>query len=135
MGDSVDHKRQDASRDLDDIRWEMEFYEDVLKRNPNYIEVLTQLGGLYTDTKMYEKGLWVDQRLALLKKDDPIIQYNLACSYSLLNQTEKALEALEKAIALGYCDLDLMSRDTDLDNIRSDPRYIRAVERIRRGKP
>ena len=112
-------------------KWEIEFYEDIVSRNPNYVEVLMLLGSLYTGSKMYAKGLNVDQRLAQLKQDDPIVQYNLACSYSLLNQADKAIEVLKKAIELGYSDVDHMTKDTDLDNLRSDPRYVEIVDRIR----
>ncbi len=130
MSDSVSHEPSQRANDPG-TRWEIEFYEDILKRNPDYVEVLAVLGGLYTGNRMYRKGLHVDQRLAQLKQDDPIVQYNLACSYSLLNQADKAIEVLKKAIELGYSDVDHMTKDTDLDNLRSDPRYVEIVDRIR----
>ena len=130
MSDSVSHEPSQPANDPG-TRWEIEFYEDILKRNPDYVEVLAVLGSLYTGNRMYRKGLHVDQRLAQLKQDDPIVQYNLACSYSLLNQADKALEVLKKAIELGYGDVDHMTQDTDLDNLRSDPRYVEIVDRIR----
>ena len=131
MGDSVSHEQFPGSQDLGDTKWEMRFYEDILKRNPNYVEVLMLLGNLYTGTKMYAKGLEVDRRLATLKKDDPVVHYNLACSYALLNQADLAFGALDKAVELGYRDVEHMNRDSDLARIRSDPRYARLVERIR----
>ena len=114
--------------------WEIAFYEDVLKRHPNYVEVLHQLGSLYTSSAMYAEGLKIDQRLAALRTDDPIVRYNLACSYALLRQADKAFEALDEAIELGYTDADHMDKDEDLDNVRSDPRYAEAVARMRSGK-
>ena len=133
MGDWTPQEKRSANEAGPD--WEIAFYEDVLKRHPNYVEVLHQLGSLYTSSSMYTKGLKVDQRLAALREDDPIVRYNLACSYALLRQADKAFEALDQAIALGYTDADHMDKDADLDKVRSDPRYAEAVARMRASKP
>lgn len=134
MGDSVSHEQSPASPDLDGANWEMDFYEDILKRRPDFVEVLMVLGNLYTGHKLYAKGLQVDQRLARLRKDDPIVHYNLACSHSLLNQRNDAFEALSNAAKLGYHDVKHMEKDSDLDVIRSDPRYADIVAKMRRPK-
>ena len=96
MGDSVSFEQSPAGQNLGGAKWEMRFYEDILKRNPDYVEVLMLLGNLYTGRKMYAQGLQVDQRLATLKKDDPIVHYNLACSHSLLKQVGDAFRALSR---------------------------------------
>ncbi|MFW6158889.1 MAG: TPR end-of-group domain-containing protein [Planctomycetota bacterium] len=113
-------------------RWEIEFYEDILQRNPDFVEVLMLLGTLYTGNQMYRKGLAVDRRLAELRADDPIVHYNLACSYSLIGQIDEAFDSLFKAVELGYRDLEHMNQDEDLDGMRSDARYAALVERMRR---
>ena len=74
------------------------------------------------------------QRLAALRKDDPIVQYNLACSYSLVGQPDKAISALENAIELGYLDVEHINEDSDLDNIRSDPRFLNVLARLEQRK-
>jgi len=131
MGDSVSHEDPAAGPDQADARWEMQFYEDILKRSPEFVEVLMVLGNLYTGNRMYAKGLMVDQRLAQLRKDDPIVHYNLACSYSLVKQTDRAFEALFQAVQLGYDDVKHMESDSDLDAVRADPRYAQVVARVR----
>lgn len=131
MGDSF------ANNDLnfpEGPKWEIEFYEDIVSRNPNYVEVLMLLGSLYTGSKMYAKGLNVDQRLAQLKQTDPIVQYNLACSYALVGLPEKAFVALAQAVELGYHDAKHMENDADLNSIRSDPRYAAIISRIQKPK-
>ncbi|MFH1732316.1 MAG: hypothetical protein ABIF82_11795 [Planctomycetota bacterium] len=133
MGDWAGHERSPKWRDVG-AAWEINFYEDILKRHPDYVDVLSLLGGLYTRNKMYAEGLKVDQRLATLKEDDPIVHYNLACSYSLLNEPNRAFEALDRAMAHGYRDADHMEKDRDLDNVRSDPRYAGATSRMRAAK-
>ncbi len=54
--------------------------------------------------------------------------YNLCCIYSLRGEAPRAIEYLEKAISAGYEEYEWMSQDTDLDNIRSEPRYKELVE-------
>ena len=133
MGDSISHERQPPAGELGGAKWEIGFYEDILKRNPDYVEVLMLLGNLYTGHKLYAKGLEVDRRLASLKKDDPIVYYNLACSHSLLKQADEAFGALFKAVDLGYRDIDHVQQDGDLDAVRADPRYEEALGRMRRS--
>ncbi|MEN8151173.1 MAG: hypothetical protein ABFS86_15255 [Planctomycetota bacterium] len=49
--------------------------------------------------------------------------YNRACCLSLLEQKDKALAALKKAIEFGFMDLDKFRIDSDLDNIRNTQEY------------
>jgi len=72
---------------------------------------------------MHEKGLEIDVRLSRLLPEDTEVIYNLACSYSLLNQTESAIETLKRSIDLGYNDINHLEHDSDIDNIRNDRRY------------
>ena len=103
---------------------EISFYEDLLKEKPDYVDALIALGDAYTKKGHYKEGLKIDERLVKLKPDDPLVHYNLACSYSLLKMANLCLEALEKAIHLGYHDPIFMEKDPDLEFIRKDPRYI-----------
>jgi tetratricopeptide (TPR) repeat protein len=103
--------------------FEIEFYEKLLKHNPDYVDVLIPLAEAYTKAGQYSNGLLIDKQLAKLKPDDPIIQYNLSCSYSLLEQLDKAFAALKKAIALGYNDFQHLDNDPDLFCLREDRRY------------
>jgi tetratricopeptide (TPR) repeat protein len=60
--------------------------------------------------------------------------YNLACSYSLTGQFERAIAALEKAIALGYHDFAWLAKDPDLKKLRAQPAYKTLKEKISRLK-
>lgn len=108
---------------------EISFYENLLKEKPDYIDALIALGDAYTKKGRYKEGLKIDERLVKLKPDDPLVHYNLACSYSLLKMANLCLEALEKAIHLGYRDPIFMEKDPDLEFIRKDPRYIELLSR------
>jgi tetratricopeptide (TPR) repeat protein len=108
------------------------FFEGILERNPNYIDCLLYLGNAYTAQGMYEKGLLVDQKLSRLKPNDPLVHYNLACSYALLKNIDAAFEALEKAISLGYNDIYHLERDKDLSHLKDDVRYRKLIEKIKK---
>lgn len=94
--------------------FEIKFFQGVTKRSPNYVDALIPLAEAYTKEGLYEEGLEVDKKLARLEKDDSNVHYNLACSYALTKQPEKAIEALKHAISLGYEDFRHMRKDKDL---------------------
>lgn len=110
------------------------FFEGILERNPNYVDCLMYLGNAYTSNGMYEKGLLVDMRLSHLRPKDPLVHYNLACSYALLKNADAALDTLEKAIELGYDDIRHLEKDKDLEPLRADVRYRRLVEKIKKNQ-
>jgi serine/threonine protein kinase len=51
-------------------------------------------------------------------------QYHVACAYALMDKKDSALEWLRKAAAEGFSCYPLFLCDTNLDNLRSDPRFI-----------
>ena len=114
--------------EAEDLDFEIEFYERVIERSPDCVDVLMALGDDYTKAGRYREGLEIDLKLAKLRANDPIVHYNLACSHSLLGQIDEALEALRRAIDLGYRDFAHMQRDPDLENLRRDPRYLALLE-------
>jgi len=122
-----------AKRKEKDLDFEIRFYEGILKRDPDIVDVLILLGNAYTQRGYHEKGLEVDLRLSRLRPEDPVVFYNLACSYSLLGQIGSALESLEKALALGYNDLKFLMTDPDMENVRNDARFGPLLQKYRRG--
>lgn len=103
--------------------FELSFFERLVRSNPDFVDALIPLAEVYTRKGMYEKGLKVDRKLARLRKEDPMIHYNLACSLALVREKEDAILALEHAITLGYRDFDHMKKDSDLKILREDPRF------------
>jgi tetratricopeptide (TPR) repeat protein len=117
-----------ARRGGDQVEFEIDFYERILRSDPCYAEVLRVLGHHLTGKGYYDRGLRVDQQLARILPKDPVVRYNLACSYALLNRNRPAVSALRKAIELGYADVEHLVRDSDLDNLRDDPEYQRLLK-------
>ncbi len=112
------------SQPLDrDLSYEITFYEKLLGGNPDYVEALLILSELYTRSGQHEKGLEADLKLTKLRPEDPIVHYNLACSYSLLHRPKEALVALERSMSLGYNDFNFLQKDKDLQSLHKDPGY------------
>jgi len=125
---------QKKNKIRDDTDFEIPFFEGILKRSPGFIEAMASLGDLYTKKGLYEKGLKIDERLSYLKPNDPIVLYNLACSYSLLKQIDKALEIVKRAIACGYNDFEHLQADGDLENLRKDTRFQSYYRQLKNEK-
>jgi len=108
------------------------FMEGVVRRDPGYVEALQILGDDYTRRGRYVAGLKVDEQLSQLRPGDPLVQYNLACSYSLTGNFNQAIAALEKALALGYRDFKWLAQDPDLNELRLHPLYKNIRAKVRR---
>lgn len=112
----------------------IEFIEGLVRRDPNYVDALQILGDHYTQRGRITEGLKVDERLAHLEPGNPLVFYNLACSYSLSKEMEQAVRALEHAIELGYGDFDWLAKDPDLKALRADPAFDDLKSKIRQLK-
>ncbi len=118
-------------RDLDT---KIEFIEGLIRRDPNYVYALQILGDHYTQRGRIVEGLKVDERLARLEPENPLVFYNLACSYSLSGGIDQAANALEKALELGYRDFDWLAKDPDLKPLRGHAVYDDLKAKIRQLK-
>lgn len=116
---------------------QINFIEGVVRRDPGYVEALQLLGDTYTKRGRFTEGLGVDERLAQLEPENPMVFYNLACSYSLTDKCELAAQALQRAFQLGYRDFAWLARDPDLRKLRKHPLYaqIRVAVRRLKAKP
>jgi adenylate cyclase len=63
-------------------------------------------------------------------RNEPMVLYNVACTYALLGESERALELLEKAVKLGWGDRAWLETDSDLDSLRDIPRFKFLLNRI-----
>lgn len=106
------------------------FCEGILRDDSNHFEAMVMLGDAYTRRGEYLKGLELDLRLSNIKPDNKLIRYNLACSYALTGQKEKALNTLNKAVELGYRDLEHLRQDHDLDVLKTDPRFQNIIRKL-----
>lgn len=112
------------------LEFEIDFFERILSRDPNYVEVLMQLGDLFSRKGCHRRALQADLRLSQLRPRDAVVFYNLACSQAVLQQKVESLESLERAVGLGYDDVEYLAADPDLELLRSEPAFLRIVAEL-----
>jgi tetratricopeptide (TPR) repeat protein len=121
-------------REKRNLETEIGFMEGIILRDPDYVDALQILGDDYTKDGRFLDGLMVDERLSKLRPNDALIQYNLACSYSLTKLYQNAAQAIERAIDLGYRDFRWISRDPDLRSLRRTNHFKRIRAKIEAAK-
>jgi adenylate cyclase len=74
---------------------------------------------------------WASRALAI-DPDDVLIQYNVACVHSLLGDTGHAFDLLERLLPNAGHELrrGWIKHDSDLDPLRSHPRFKKILESI-----
>ena len=105
------------------LDFDIAFYDRILKRDPNYVDVLRCQGELLSRKGQNERALSVDRRLAELLPNDFVVRYNLACSLAVGGFTGEAIMALRAALERGYDDFEYLESDSDLDSLRDEPAY------------
>ena len=117
-------------REVSQLDFELDFLGRVLERDPLYGDALKIHADNLAAKGYYNRALQADLQLVRLRPDKPIAWYNLACSYALLGMIERAFEALERALRLGYRHMHHLRRDPDLKSLRRDPRFARLLRRF-----
>jgi Flp pilus assembly protein TadD len=72
---------------------------------------------------------WADRALALDSEDSGVL-YNVACVQALCGKRDRALELLEKAIQNGFGHREWLENDSDLEVLRSEPRFQAMLQRL-----
>jgi len=83
------------------------------------------------ETQDYERGLeLIKQAYAIEPKDSKIV-YTLACLHVLLGHKEEGLGFLEDSVEAGFYCPAHMGKDSDLESVRSHPRFLACVDKAR----
>jgi serine/threonine protein kinase/Flp pilus assembly protein TadD len=72
---------------------------------------------------------WTNRALAV-DPEDPAVLYNVACTHARLGLTDQAIVCLEKALQQGEWYKAWAEHDSDLDSLRSDPRFQSLLKSI-----
>jgi len=123
-------KKKLTSAEQRDLDTKIQFVEGLVRRDPDYVDALQLLGDHYTQRGRFTEGLHVDERLAQLEPANPLVFYNLACSYSLTDEFDRAFRALSQAIELGYRDFAWLAKDPDMKKLRAQPAFQAVKDKI-----
>jgi TolB-like protein/Flp pilus assembly protein TadD len=108
----------------------IELVEKHLRLNPDDARALYLGGGILMTLGEVEKAINWAKRAHAIDPDDPRVLYNMSCIYSLAGKIEQALDCFEIAIESGYASLEWIDKDLDLDPIRDQPRFQKALKKL-----
>lgn len=111
------------------ITQERKFLEAVLRRLPEHPGLLRTLADLYPQEGLYKEGYECDLALTRIFPHDDVVWYNFACACALMEEPERAMTSLKKALELGYSDLAGVSRDPDLRSLHGLPEFKALLKR------
>jgi TolB-like protein/Flp pilus assembly protein TadD len=104
------------------------FYPTYLMHHPDdsrahqfYAFTLKRLGRLEEAKKEMKKG--IEQN-----PNDPIIIYNAACFYAIVDDKIAAIENLKKAMENGFENYNYLRHDPDLNSLQKEPDFIALIE-------
>ena len=101
----------------------LQLTERHLERHPEDARALYLGAGILARMGQNEKSYeWATRSLSI-EPDETSILYNVACVYALLGRTEDALDCLGKVMEYGIFFKNWAAKDSDLDSLRSDPRF------------
>lgn len=107
----------------DTQRRALELAERHLARYPDDARALyLGAGALATLGDATRAREWAKRAVAM-DPDDSAVLYNVACAYALLGLYDSAIDCLEQAIANGFRHWQWIEHDTDLDGLRTNPRF------------
>jgi serine/threonine protein kinase/tetratricopeptide (TPR) repeat protein len=111
-----------AERDAG-LRRALKLMEDRLELNPDDARAanlaaafLARLGDLAKAVEYADRSLAIDP-------EDPMLLYNVACTYVALGRQEDELNCLERAVDKGFGHKEWIDHDPDLDPLRENMRF------------
>jgi adenylate cyclase len=72
---------------------------------------------------------WADRALSM-DPEEATVLYNVACTYAVLKETDKAIDCLEKSFHKGFGYKDWMDKDPDLSSMRDNPRFKALMQNL-----
>jgi len=101
----------------------------AIEVDSRYAAAYANRGVAYIQQRKLNKALDDLKQAEGLNPKDKMIQYNLTALFSLQGQRDRALDALDRTLELGFGDYDALRKDPDLNNLRSDPEFRKVLEK------
>jgi tetratricopeptide (TPR) repeat protein len=104
--------------------------EEHLKLNPDDVRALYMGANGLVALGEIEKGRGWAKRAVAMEPDDPMLLYNVSCIFSLAGRADDALDYIERAVDAGLTQRGWLEHDSNLDLIRSTPRFQALMARL-----
>jgi tetratricopeptide (TPR) repeat protein len=108
----------------------VEIVEKHLELHPDDARALYLGAGSLIRTGDEKKAIDWATRALDTEREEPAVLYNVACVFAQLGQKDRALDALDKAINMGFGYRAWIDNDTDLISLRDEPRFQELMKRL-----
>jgi serine/threonine protein kinase/tetratricopeptide (TPR) repeat protein len=112
------------------FRRQVRLVDEHLELNPDDPRACILGAGAHARLGDAERSAFFAGRAMAADPDDPMLLYNVACTYACLGRDDDSLNALEQAIDRGFGDKGWMEHDSDLDSVRDTQRYRAILQRM-----
>jgi tetratricopeptide (TPR) repeat protein len=113
----------EALRALEQYQEALAPLEEAADLLPSNIQVWLALGWCRKRTGRLDLAIQALEHAEEVEPNEGLVQYNLACYWSLAGKKQRALAYLSRAIAIDPHYRDLIGDEADFDPIRSDPDF------------
>ncbi len=112
--------------------WEQaaEAYRKLTLADPDNGRAWHHLGYSLHMLGRLDEALPAHQKAAESQEFRTLGHYNVACVHALQGRKDEAFAALDKALEAGFDAAGTLESDSDMDNLRSDPRFKGVQERV-----
>ena len=90
---------------------------------PSHIPVRVALGWCLKRTGRLDLAIQALEQARDIDSGDSLVQYNLACYWSLAGNCRRSIDHLRRAIAINARFRDLVGKESDFDPIRDNPEF------------
>ncbi len=108
----------------------LQLVEKHLELNPDDTRALNLGAGAAAELGQRERGTELARRALAIDPEDSGMLYNMACFFAVQGEPEEALSCLEKAVQLGFGLREWIEHDSDLESLRTEPRYQALLQRM-----
>ena len=118
-------RKEDAERSR---RAGVRIVEERLKSAPGDVRALYMGANGLVALGQINEGLEWASTARFMEPEEPMVLYNVSCVYALAGERETALDLLEEAVHGGLMQKSWIENDSNLDSLRTSPRYRRLLE-------
>ncbi len=114
------------ARDFDNAIRE---FSVAIEKYPRYDVAYSNRSVAYMQQQKFNKAMDDLNKAVEINPNNPTVHYNFTSLYSLQNQLDRSLDSLDRALELGFNNYDALRQDTDLNNVRRHPEFVKILEK------